>query len=205
MNYSELVQQAKDWLQTDETTFNANIPTFVKLAEEDIHRKAPRLPVLRKNQTSALTTSNPYLTLPADFLAPNEIAVISAAGSYSYLVKKDVSFIREAYPIQATTGTPKVYALFDGDTIIVGPTPSSALNVELHYYHKPTSIVTSTTSWFGDNASNALLWGTVLQGYAFLKGEPDLIKVATEAYMNAIDSLKKIEDLDSSDSYRGGE
>lgn len=204
MTYSELVQQVKDYLETDETTFNANIDTFIKLAEEDICRRV-QVPVFRKNATSALTISDPYLSLPADYLAVYEVA-ISIAGSYKYLVRKDTSFIRECYAPPATLGTPKYYAIFDQDSLILGPTPSAALVVELHYYAQPTSIVDDTVTWLGDNAQNALLWGAVLQGYAFLKGSPDLMAVYKGAYDQAVSNLSTLgEGLNSKDSYKDGQ
>ena len=101
MTYAELVQQVKDYLETDETTFNANIDTFIKLAEEDIARKV-QLPAFRGRDTGALTASNKYLTLPDDFLAVYEI-MVTVDGVETTLLRKDVSFIAEAYPT-ATTG-----------------------------------------------------------------------------------------------------
>jgi hypothetical protein len=77
------------------------------------------------------------------------MAVIDGTtGAYSYLLNKDVNFIREAYPTPTTTGTPKYYALFGSQysnpnelSFIVGPTPNSGYTVELHYFYYPVSIV----------------------------------------------------------------
>jgi hypothetical protein len=64
------------------------------------------------------------------------------------LLNKDVNFIREAYPNPTVTGVPKYYALFGSQysypnelSFLMGPTPSSNLTVELHYFYYPVSIV----------------------------------------------------------------
>jgi len=93
MNYAELVQDLQDYLETSETSFVNNIPTFVKQAEERIYRSV-QIPELRKNVTANMTSGNQYLARPTDFLSVFSIAVIKADGSYSYMYDKDVSFIR---------------------------------------------------------------------------------------------------------------
>jgi hypothetical protein len=82
------------------------------------------------------------------------LAVIDGTtGAYSYLLNKDVNFIREAYPTPTSTGTPKYYALFGSQytnanelSFIVGPTPDSAYSAELHYFYYPVSIVQGAIS-----------------------------------------------------------
>jgi hypothetical protein len=204
MNYTTLLASVKDYLETDETTFNSYVDQAIKLTEEDIGRKV-QLPMFRKNSTSSFTASNQYLAAPSDFLAPYEFSVVQS-NSHTFLIKKDVSFIREAFPATTTTGVPKYYAMFDHNTFIVGPTPLSGYSTELHYYYKPTSIVSATTTWLGDNAENAMLWGTVLHMYVFLKGTPELIGVYKAAYDEAINNLLTLaEGLKKKDSYRHGE
>lgn len=201
MNYSELTALVKEYLEVDETTFNANIDQFVKLAEEEIYR-AVQLKDLRKNSTASLVDGNQYLGLPSDYLSSYSLAV-SNSGEYSYLLHKDVNFIREAFPNATTEGLPRFYAEFDDDTLILGPTPDSNYTVELHYYYKPTSIVDSSTSWIGTNAENALLWGTLIQAYIFLKGDQDVMAMYQQRYDTAIRDLTILQEgRNNKDTYR---
>ena len=87
---------------------------------------------MRKNQTGNMSSGNKYLTLPTDFLWSYSLAIISSS-EYIYLLNKDVNFIREAYPNPATTGVPKHYAFFTDESLIIGPTPNAAFDVEFHY------------------------------------------------------------------------
>jgi hypothetical protein len=209
MNYTQLVQSIQDYTQNEETSFVSNIPNFVQQAEERINRSI-MLPELRKNATASTTTDNKYLARPSDFLAVFSLAVIDGDGDYTYLLDKDVNFIREAYPSASTTGLPLYYSQFDGDSsgtegnFILGPTPDSNYDVELHYYYDPESIVTAGTSWYGDNAEAALLYGSLIEAYTYMKGENDLVGLYTQRYNEAMGQLTGLDIRSDRDDYREG-
>lgn len=204
MNYATLVQLIQDYLENDESTFVSNIPQFVKLAEERIYR-AVQLQVLQKNSTTTLTASNQYVTLPSDFWSPLEVTVTSSGNQY-FLYPKEVSFIRAAYPAAATTGRPRYYALFDDTTMIVGPTPDSGYTMELHYIYKPTSIVSASTTWLGTNGEQALLYGSLIEAYRYMKGDKDMLDAYEAAFTEALMRLKTMaEGQNRGDAFRNPE
>ena len=205
MNYTEITNAIKEYTDNTETTFVNNIPNFVRQTEERIYRSI-LIPELRKNVTTSLTTSNRFLAKPTDFLAVFSIAVVDGSSNYSFLLPKDVNFIREAYPATATSGLPVYYSLFDGDNFLIAPTPDSTYTVQLHYYYDPPSIVTSSTSWVGDNAEATLLYGTLVEAYTFMKGEADIISFYKTRYDEAMAGLQQLADgRNKRDSYRNGE
>lgn len=207
MTYDELVSLIQDYCENSETTFVANIPTFVRQAEERITRFV-MLPEFRRNETAATTAGNPYLARPTDFLAPFSFAVVDGSGAYSYLYMKDVNFMREAYPNPTTTGLPKYYSQFDGDSassqgnFILAPTPDATYTVELHYYFDPPSIVDSSTSWLGDNAESALLYGSLVEAYTYMKGDADLMQQYEQQFQTAIGNLSSLSGATLRDTYR---
>lgn len=210
MNYTQLSQALQDYLETSETSFVSNIPTFVRQAEERIYR-AVQIPELRKNATASTTAGNQYLARPSDFLSVFSLAVVDGDGNYSYLYDKDVNFIREAYPGPSTQGLPKYYAQFDGDqtgvtegNFILGPTPNAVYTVELHYYYDPPSIVDTETSWLGTNAETALLYGSLVEAYTYLKGDADMLQLYTNRYNEAMAQLFGIDLRSKRDDYRDG-
>ena len=156
------------------------------------------------------TTGDWYLARPEDFISVFSLAVVDSSGDYSFLIDKDVNFIREAYPASSTSGLPKYYAQFDGDfggdsgNFILGPTPDDNYTVELHYYYDPPSIVTTGTSWYGDNAESALLYGSLIEAYTYMKGEADLIQLYTTRYSEALGQLTGVQIRSSTDEYRDG-
>ena len=204
MTYSELKSLIQNYLQNTETTFVSDIPNIIKQAENRI-LQAIKLPDFRKNVTGALTSGNQYLSTPSDFL-DNFSLSITNSNNQEFLLFKDVNFIREAYPNASTTSAPKHYDLFDDSSFIVGPTPDSSYVVELHYFYKPASITSgedSGTTWLSVNATNALLYGSLLEGYIYMKGEVDMLNVYNESYSNAIARLKNLgEGENTTDQYR---
>jgi len=185
--FTTLKTAIQDYTNNTETTFVNNLDEFIVGAEDRI-QKLVELPIFRKNVTATLTSSNQYLTMPSDFLAPYSLAVDDSG--YEYLNFKDVTFIRSSFPASTTTGVPKYYAIYDENTFILAPTPSSNFTVELHYSYKPQSITTAGTSWLGTNAHDCLLYASLVEAYTFMKGEPDIIQNYENRFLQAIDRLK---------------
>ena len=208
MNYTELTEQIQTITSNYETTFVAEIPNFVQRAEQRVFNSV-QIPAIRRNQLGTITSGNKYLTLPTDWLATFSMAVwlnSDATAATTFLIEKDVNYIREAYPVPGDSGQPRFYAQFDSNTVILGPTPDAAYRVELHYYYYPESIVTASTSWLGDNFSNVLLYGSVREAYIFMKGEADMIEAYEKLYQEDLRLLKMLGDgKNRRDAYRSGQ
>jgi len=211
MTYAELCANIAD---VCENTFSADmLKLFTQRTEQRIYNTA-QLPSLRKNTTSVLTPSSMFTNAPADFLSAFDLAVIHPTTSaYTYLLNKDVNFIREAYPTVAATGLPKYYSIFGpqvGDANEIrfsfGPTPDLAYTLELNYFFYPESIVTAGDTWLGENFDSALLNGALVEAIRFMKGEPDLVKMYQDMYVQSIALLKNLSDGKlRQDAYRSGQ
>lgn len=215
MNYAELTAAIQDYTQNYESNFVANIPVFVTQTEERIYNTV-QLPPLRKNVTGLVQSGNKYLAAPTDFLSVFSMAIIDGDGNYEYLLNKDVNFLRAAYPSPTDTGTPKYYAIFGPEVVnktptnelsfIVAPTPDAAYDVELHYYYYPESITTANYSWLGDNYSPALLYGSLVEAYIFMKGEQDMMAYYESKFKEALAQLNRLgTGLERGDAYRDGQ
>jgi hypothetical protein len=217
MNYASLVTAIQQYIEAGDTDFVANIPNFVKAAELKIYNTV-QFPSLRKNVTSNCTTGNKYLSTPADYLSTYSLAVVDpTTGDYSFLLNKDVNYLREAFPSPSSTGKPTHYALFGPTTttalvitneltLILAPTPNAAYVVELHYFYYPESIVTAGTTWLGDNFDSALLYGSLVEANMFIKGEADMTATYQKQYMEALALAKRLGDgLERGDAYRSGQ
>ena len=217
MNYAELRIAVSDYCENSFT--DEDFAIFTKQAEQRIYNTV-QLANLRKNSTGQLAASSKYLSCPNDFLSAYSIAIIHpTTGEYTFLLNKDVNFIREAYPSPTDRGIPKYYALFGPTTtsgpgpvqtnelsFILGPTPDVVYTIELHYYFYPESIVTAGETWLGDNFDSALLNGTMVEAIRFLKGEPDMVKLYQDMYLQSIALLKNLGDgKQRMDAYRDGQ
>ena len=201
-----LTTAIQDYTDNSETTFVNNIPNFVKAAEEKI-LKSVDLDYFRKNVTSALTSSDAFLTVPADYLASFSLQ-ITTSGSESFLLQKDVNFLREYTPASTTTGLPKYYARFDEDNLILAPTPNSNYAIQLNYFYRPASLTAgsdSGTTWVSTNAPFALLYGSLVEAYTFMKGEPDVIQNYNGLFTQYLERVKDLgEARENTDGYRVG-
>jgi len=211
MTYLELCTAIQDYV---ENSFSSDqLALFTKEAEQRIYNSI-QLPDLRKNVTGIVTLHNKYLQCPNDFLSTYSIAVIDpTSGEYTYLLNKDVNFIREAYPSPTSYGTPKYYAIFgprsdDANelTFILGPTPDVQYTTELHYFYYPPSIVDAGVTWLGENFDSALLYGSILEAYVFLKGDADIMTQYRQRYEEAMNLLNTLATgKDRGDAYRNGQ
>jgi|TARA_R110002020_G_scaffold34060_1_gene103281 hypothetical protein len=202
--FTTLKSAIQDYVESSETTFTNNLSVFIKEAEERILKNI-QIPVFRKNVTGSGTSGNTYLAAPSDFLTPLSLAVIDGNSNYNYLLLKHVSFIRDYTPAAATTGEPKYYSIFDNNTFLIAPTPNTGFTFELHYVYRPESITSSSdgTSWLGTNASDALLYGSLVEAANFLKLTPPEIQTFEERFINAVNSLSGMfEELGNRDEYR---
>ena len=218
MNYSQLFETIKGYVENDfpnqdwtdsagsgtaTLTGTEQINTFIQQAEQRIYNSV-QLPVERVNVVGSTTVNNKYLNFPAGWLADFSLAVIDpVTGAYTFLLNKDVEYIREAFSIPTATGTPAYYAIFNNETFILGPTPDASYNMEMHYFAYPQSIVTAGTSWLGDNFDSVLLYGSLLEAYTFMKGEADVIQNYLGRYNEAMMQLKQlVEGKNRQDTYR---
>ena len=204
--YSTLTSAIQNYTDNAETTFVANIPNFIESAEQRI-LNAVDLQYFRKNVSGVTTADNQYLAVPTDYLASFSLS-ISSSGVKTFLLQKDVNFLQEYTPDPTTTGTPIYYAYFDTNNFLLAPTPSTGFTSELHYFYRPASLTAagdSGTTWLSTNAPNAMLYGTLVEAYIYMKGEPDMMTLYQERFNESLVRLKDYgEARENLDAYRNG-
>ena len=201
--YATLKTAIQDYLEVSETTFTNQLPTFIQEAEDRIFSFV-QLPEQRKNVQGTLTTGNRFLATPTDFYTPMSLATISS-DTYDYLDFKHPSFIKE-YSSGTTRSKPKYYSLFDDTAFEVSPIPDADYTVELHYLHKPVSLTAgsdSGTTFLSTDYSDALLYGSLVEGAIFLKEPSDVIMQLEGRFKEAIARMKNTsEGRGTRDEYR---
>jgi len=208
MTYAELVAQIESYTENSYSTVDVN--TFITQAENRIFNSV-NLPDLRRNDTGTISLGNKYLNVPDDWLATYSLAVIdNTTNEYTYLLNKDVNFIRQSFPDTdvAHYGKPQYYAVFDDTTFILGPTPDAGYGAELHYFYYPTSITTAVSgqSWLGDNYPTALLYGSLLEANTFLMSDAEKMNIVNGRYQEAmVELLGLAEGKNTRDAYRSGQ
>jgi len=197
--YAELTQQILDYTEvsTDVLT-STRTDDFIEHTENRILRDID-IDAFKSHQYSTLTTSNPFLSLPGGSTPdPTSLATIrsvhiwpaSGTATRTFLEQRDVTFMNEYWPTRTSTGTPKYWAWWDEDTIYLAPTPDAAYNIEVGITRLPTRLSSSnTTSWLGNNAPIALLYGCLAEAFKFLKGPAEMLQLYEQSYQRAIQEL----------------
>jgi hypothetical protein len=204
--FAQLKQAVQDYVETEETKFVANLPLFIRMAEERI-LKSVRLNLFQKNASALMVAGNKFLAAPPDFLSPLSISIETDEGA-EFLLFKDLDFIQTFSPDAAATGVPRYFATFDVTNFLLGPTPDQNYPVTLHYFFRPPSLTEgpeSGTTWLSENAELSLLYGTLFEAYTFLKGDPDLMQLYAARFQESLVRLKDLgEGKETTTDYRYG-
>ena len=208
MNYTSLKTNIEDIC---ETSFSDDqLAMFTQQAEQKIFNTV-ELPSMRNVDSSSLTAGNELYTTPDGYLYTYSLAIVDN-DTQTFLLNKDVNFLREAYPVTTTAkrGLPKFYAYHStsGNKIkfMFSPIPDANYTLEHMYAKYPTSIVTAGGTYLGDNFDSALLNGALVEAIRFQKGEPDVIQNYEKLYIQAIGLLKNtIDGKLRQDNYRSGQ
>ena len=205
--YSTLKTAIQDYAENTETTFVNHLDDFIKASEERL-LKTVELSYFRKNVTGTLSSSNEFLAVPTDYLASFSLSYTNSSSEKVFLEIKDTDFVQSYNPNQATTGSPKYYAVFDVDHFIIAPTPDSGYAVELHYYYRPASLTAgsdSGTTWLSENTPYALLYGSLVEASVFMKSEQDMMAVYEKRFTQALVEAKQLGEARApTDEFRTG-
>ena len=206
--YAQLETAIQDYTENTETSFVSNLATFITQAEERI-LKSVQLSLFRKNVSGSMANANRFLACPSDYLAPFSLSFVDASSDHVFLDFKDPDYVQSFNPDAATVGLPRYYAVYDVDNFILGPTPNAAYNVELHYFYRPASLTAGAaggTTWLSENASIALLYGSLVEAYIFMKGEPDMMALYDKRFTEAVSGMKMLgEAKEVTAEYRTGQ
>ena len=198
---SELKTLIQNYVQNSEATFVATLDDFIQIAEDRIFELV-QFDYFRRNVQGSMTAGSRFLTAPNDFELSFSLACIDSTGKYYYLNKKHPSFMQEYAPDptdSSARGLPLYYGDFDKDlntgtkesTLIIAPVPDQNYTTELHYLFKPNSLVTDTTgTWISEHAKNALLYGSLVEAYTFMKGDADMMNLYEKRFNLEILRLK---------------
>ena len=132
--------------------------------------------------------------MPDDFDFERGVQIVDSNADRSWLEQRDTTFIDEYNVDRANnTGTPRYYANWDQNTLIVAPTPNAAITVELWYNRTPErlgngSSGTATTTYLSNNASEVLIYGTVAEAFSYLKN-PTYVQLYDQKYNQAVQGL----------------
>jgi len=190
---ANLQTDIRNFTEVDSTVLSDSvIASLIKNAENKIYREADN-DDNRFYDTSNLTIGNRYVTIPANLRIIRYIQLANTNVSPTvqvFLESKDPSYMAEFYDTPSTaSGLPRYYANWDANYWVVAPTPDAAYEITMAYVKQPTSLVTDTGGTYLSNKyQDLLLYGCLVNAYAYLKGPADMLQYYTQAYQTALQS-----------------
>lgn len=187
MTYDSLTTMVLQYLERSDPAVVEAIPTFITLCEFEIAQEIKTLGQLTVADFT-LTPENPVVSKPARWRKTVSMtAKVDGAAQPIFLRK--LEYLRNYWPDETQTDTPKYYADTDYEHWYFAPTPSEAFEVQVLYYERISPLSSSNqTNWLTQNAPNAMLYGTLLQAMPFLKN--DNRAIFQQKYTEAINALK---------------
>ena len=198
--YSTLTTAIQNYTEVGTSVLSSTITDqFIDNSEFRIQREIP-IDADRKEMIGNLTASKDNVYAPAGTLFVRDFQVYTstsvATGANSFLIKKDISYLREYDAAETTTGTPKYYAMSGGaegtgatssGRITVVPTPSSAFMYKIHYNARPVGLSSAnTTTYLSLNFGNGLLYACLVEAFSYLKGPQDMLQLYEQKYQTEV-------------------
>jgi hypothetical protein len=185
--YTDLQASIANWAHRSDLT--AVIPDFVTLAEARISRDLR----LRKQiaMTTATTTAGVQaVALPADWL---EFENISAQGSPErQLTYVPIEHLDSRFPSGGYSGMPVFYTI-EGDSLLLGPIPDTVYTLNIVYYARFPSLLTTATNWLMTNHPNIYLFATLIETMFFSQNTEQL-QLFTQRYEAELTQLQNVDD-----------
>jgi len=198
--YSTLTTAIQNYTEVGTGVLSSTITDqFIDNSELRIQREIP-IDADRKEMIGNLTASKDNVYAPAGTLFVRGLQVYTSTsvttGTNSFLIKKDISYLREYDAEETTTGTPKYYAMSGGaegtgatssGRITVVPTPSSAFMYKIHYNARPVGLSSAnTTTYLSLNFGNGLLYACLVEAFSYLKGPQDMLQLYEQKYQTEV-------------------
>ena len=125
-NYTYLVDDIIQATENDSSDFLTYIPKIVNRAEERLTRDLDDYGLVSYTSVAVSSGVN-LITLPSGTRVVKNFNVVSNGTRINLLQRTD-EYIRDYWPVSASTGTPEYYARRNNTTVIVAPTPVSTLH-----------------------------------------------------------------------------
>ena len=191
---TNLQDDIKSYTEVDSTVFTeAVLNRFIQNAEERIFRSFDA-DMERHYATSTTIIGNRYVTIPSDLRVIRYVQLKDSSGNQVYLEQRDPSYIATYYdtPGTASSTLPKYYANWDENYWVIAPTPNAAYEITLAYNKNPVSLTDATKSSTGTYLSNKyqdlILYASLVNSYAYLKGPQDMLQYYGAAYKEALET-----------------
>jgi|TARA_R100001129_G_scaffold139473_1_gene100733 hypothetical protein len=180
ISHASFLTQVRNYTEVDSNVLSDTLlDEFIRNVELDIAGKVD-YDDLRKYATTSTIASQRYLSMPSDLIYLRSVQIINS-GVRDFLEKRDTSFISEFNPSE-TNATPKYYANWDDQNIVLAPTPDQAYTIQINYIIDPPHFTSSNSTFLSTYQDALLLHGVLSECFSYLKGPMDMYKLYLDKY-----------------------
>ena len=158
--------------------FLSNLPSCIDYATDRITRELDLLNTVTANSTLALTVGTRIISLASlnpVFNVLRQVNVLTPVGTINPdlgtrnpLTISTTAFLNQVYGSNAVTDVPEYFAMVTDQTIMVGPYPDQAYNLEIIGTVRPTPIsATNPTNWISLYLPDLFLQCSMIQMSGF--------------------------------------
>ena len=189
MTYSSLKTDIQTWAENTGTDFTNQLDTFIDNTQQKLSREID--PVgFNQNVQSNTAVGDRFITLPSAIepMLLNYVNII-VNDDRKFLEIKPLEYIQEYWPDSSLKDEPRYFTNFDDNTLYVAPTPDAVYRIELGYQGRINPLSnTNTTNWYTENASDALLYGSLSEANLFTKNMEDY-NIYKQKYVESVTAI----------------
>ena len=189
MTYTSLKTDIQTWAENTGTDFTNQLDTFIDNTQQKLSREID--PVgFNQNVQSNTAVGDRFITLPSAIepMLLNYVNII-VNDDRKFLEIKPLEYIQEYWPDSSLKDEPRYFTNFDDNTLYVAPTPDAVYRIELGYQGRINPLSnTNTTNWYTENASDALLYGTLAEANLFTKNMEDY-NIYKQKYVESVTAI----------------
>lgn len=167
-SFTFLVNDLIATTENDASEFLAYMPNIVTRAEERLVKELDDAGLVTHTSV-AVSAGNNIMTLPVGTRVIKNVNVKTATSRVNLLQRTD-EYLRDYWPVSASTGDPVYYARKNNTEIMIAPTPVSTINGEVAHITRPTTLTSaSPNNYFSDFAYDLLFYACMVESLLFMK------------------------------------
>jgi len=187
-NYTFLTEDIIGATENDGTEFLAYIPKMVNRAEERMTRDLDDYGLVTYTSV-AVSAGNNIITLPVGTRIIKNFN-IQSNGTRIHLLQRTDEYIKDYWPVSASTGTPAYYGRRNNTTVLIAPTPVSTYDGEIAYVSRPTTLTSATqNNYFSDFCYDSLFNACMIEALIFMK-DFNTVQLFEQRYQQSIAELQ---------------
>ena len=175
-NFAKLKSDIQEVTENDGTEFTSAITGFIQRAEFRLVKDLDDFGLDEFTNVSVSAGNAGAVTLNDRVrVVRNVNYVVSTGTTVTNLLPRTFEYVKDYWPVSASTGTPRYYSRKDNLTLKIVPTPSSVITTEIQTQSQPlplasaTGTSVTTTNYFSEYCYNALFYASLMEATMFNK------------------------------------